>query len=337
MAAARHRPIHRLRRVLLVLLVLLAAALVALYLFGRAGKPGREGTPEPEEGATPEGAITLIGEGFEFTHSEGERPIFRIRGDAIRADRGGTVYLDGVGLTLYDEDGTGYEVAADRATYNRDEARARLAGEVVLSGPDNTRLRTRGMRLVHGGSVLVSTGPVRFDYQDLHGRADGLRIERETDAYLLTGNVVVESSPHAETPMSLTRAAHGLGAPAPPDPGAGQRRRPGARRRPHRGRADQRLPRRREPRGAVPARPPRRQRRPGGVDRAAGRRPAGPRGACASPAAACRCCATSRGAWSMPSSRARRASRCASTRRRRTAPCSASSPATWWATSATAC
>jgi lipopolysaccharide export system protein LptA len=202
--AARHRPIHRLRRVLLALLVLLAGALVALYLFGRAGRPG--GGPQPRQGdaESPEGAITLIGEGFEFTHSEGERPVFRIRGDSVRADREGTVYLDGVGLTLYDEDGTGYEVAAERATYNRDNQRARLAGEVVLSGPNNTRLATRGMRLVERGAVLVSTGPVRFTFQQLQGRAENLRVEREQDVYLLSGDVVVESMPGAEVPLSLT-------------------------------------------------------------------------------------------------------------------------------------
>ena len=204
MAAARHRPIYRLRRVLLVLMVLLAAALVALYLFGRAGKPGAEPRPPADDAATPEGAITLIGEGFEFTHSEGERPVFRIRGDAIRADRAGTVYLEGVGLTLYDENGTGYDVAAERASYNRDKQQARLAGQVVLSGPDNTRLRTRGMRLVQRGKVLMSTGPVSFDYQQLQGHAENLRIERDTDVYVLSGDVVVESAPDAETPLSLT-------------------------------------------------------------------------------------------------------------------------------------
>ncbi len=204
MAGGSHKPIARLRGALLVLMVLVAAALVGLYLFGRAGKPG---APLEDDGgglATPEGEITLIGEGFEFTHSEGERPVFRVRGDSVRADRRGTVYLDGVGLTLYDESGTGYEVAAERASYNREQRQARLAGEVVLSGPDNTRLATRGLRMVEDGQVLISTGPVRFRWRELTGRAERLRIDRRRDVYTLTGDVRVESLPDAEEEVLLT-------------------------------------------------------------------------------------------------------------------------------------
>jgi len=193
-----------LRGALLVLMVLLAAALVGLYLFGRSGKPGAPLEDDDSGLATPEGEITLIGEGFEFTHSEGQKPLFRVRGDSVRADRQGTVYLDGVGLTLYDESGTGYDVAAERASYNRERRQARLAGEVVLSGPDNTRLATRGLRMVEDGDVLISTGPVSFRWQNLTGRAERLRIDRPRDLYTLTGDVQVESLPEAEEEVLLT-------------------------------------------------------------------------------------------------------------------------------------
>lgn len=204
MAGGRHKPIARLRGFLLLLLVMITGALVALYLFGRAGKPGVAVEEERDGVASPEGEITLIGEGFEFTHSEEERPLFRVRGDSIRADRKGTVYLDGVGLTLYDEDGTGYEVAAERASYNRERRQARLAGEVVLSGPDNSQLATRGLRMVEDGNVLLSTGPVRFRWMDLTGTARRLRIDRSQDVYQLTGDVRVESLPGAEEEVLLT-------------------------------------------------------------------------------------------------------------------------------------
>ena len=92
--------IARTRKVLLALRAVLLVALVGLYLVGRAGRPTPAERPAEDDGTTPRGEITLIGEGFEFTHSEGERPVFRIRGQSLRADRAGTVYLDGVGLTL---------------------------------------------------------------------------------------------------------------------------------------------------------------------------------------------------------------------------------------------
>ncbi|HEX6203184.1 MAG TPA: hypothetical protein VF100_09295, partial [Thermoanaerobaculia bacterium] len=98
-------PFRRFRWLLLAAFVLLGAAVVALYLFGRAGRP-RPGTlSEDDGGPVPEGEITLVGEGFEFTHTEGARRVFKIRGESVRADRAGTVFLDGVGLTLYDEEG----------------------------------------------------------------------------------------------------------------------------------------------------------------------------------------------------------------------------------------
>lgn len=179
-------------------------ALVGLYLFGQAGRTAPPPRDEPGlEEESPGGEITLIGEDFDFTHSEGEQPVFRIRGESVRADRGGTVYLDGVGLTLYDEEGEAYDVAADRAAFHREDREARLAGDVVLSGPDNTRLETRGLRLVQRGRVLVSTGPVRFTYSQLEGRADTLRIDRRDDSYVLAGEVRVTTLPDAEENASL--------------------------------------------------------------------------------------------------------------------------------------
>lgn len=212
MAKQRHRTVDLLRRLLLVVLLLGVAGLVALYLFGRAGRPLE---PEPEEDTAladdeaPQGEITLVGEGFEFTHSEADQPVFRIRGESVRADRGGTVYLDGVALTLYDERGTAYDIAADRATFNQEKREARLAGDVMLRGPDDTSLATRGLRLVERGKVLLSTGPVRFTYRTLRGTADSLRIDLDKDEYLLTGAVHVETGP-------LPAAAAGTEATAPP-------------------------------------------------------------------------------------------------------------------------
>ena len=70
-------------------------ALVGLYLFGRAGRTAPPPREEPGlEEESPGGEITLIGEDFDFTHSEAEQPVFRIRGESVRADREhGSAYL----------------------------------------------------------------------------------------------------------------------------------------------------------------------------------------------------------------------------------------------------
>ena len=183
----------RVRRLLLALIVLLVAALAGLYWFGRAGRPRPLADTETGEVLIPEGEITLVGEGFEFTHTEGPRPVFRIRGESVRADRAGTVYLDDVGLTLYDEEGVGYEVSSRQASFNRDSRAARLAGDVVFEGPEGARLETRGVRLEREGDLIESAGPVRFVYGDFQGRANRMRLHRDKDLYTLSGNVVVES------------------------------------------------------------------------------------------------------------------------------------------------
>lgn len=197
-------PFRRFRWLLLAAFVLLAAAVVALYLFGRAGRPGPTTRSDDDGGPVPEGEITLVGEGFEFTHTEGARRVFKIRGESVRADRAGTVYLDGVGLTLYGEDNTPYEVASRTASFNRETREARLEGEVVLRGPGPTEIATEGVELRDRGAALFSTAPVRFRYQDLVGRADRMRIVRPEDLYVLAGDVRVESREGIEPPARLT-------------------------------------------------------------------------------------------------------------------------------------
>lgn len=198
------RPFRRFRWLLLAAFVLLASAVVALYFFGRAGRPRPSPLTTDGVGATPEGEITLVGEGFEFTHTEGARRVFKIRGESVRADRAGTVFLDGVGLTLYDEKGTAYEVASREASFNRETREARLEGEVVLRGPGPSELITEGVELRDRGEVLVSTAPVRFRYQDLEGRADRLRMFRADDLYVLAGDVRVTSRAGIEPATRLT-------------------------------------------------------------------------------------------------------------------------------------
>lgn len=196
-------PLARFRWLLLLAFLAVGGAVVGLYMFGRAGRPA----PQPLDdgaGQVPEGEITLVGEGFEFTHTEGARRVFKIRGESVRADRAGTVYLDGVGLTLYDESGTAYEVASEAATFNRETREARLEGDVVLRGPGPTELATAGVDLRQRGELLVSTAPVRFAYQDLVGRADRLRVFRPDDLYVLAGDVRVESREGIEPATRLT-------------------------------------------------------------------------------------------------------------------------------------
>src|ERR671919_231784 len=108
MARKARSPVAGLRKLLLAALVLIVLAVAGLFLFGRAGL--RRGAP-PREGETKAGQrMNPNGEDFDYTFTEGKRPIFRIRGESVKADREGTLFLDRVALTLYDREGQVYHV-----------------------------------------------------------------------------------------------------------------------------------------------------------------------------------------------------------------------------------
>ena len=74
-----------LRKLVLVALALIVVAVAALFLFGKAGQ--RRETPQSLDERDSKGGkgMTLIGEDFDYTFTEGEKPIFRIRRASISA------------------------------------------------------------------------------------------------------------------------------------------------------------------------------------------------------------------------------------------------------------
>ena len=196
--------IRRLRNLLLLVLVLLVAGVGGLFLFGRIGKD-RIRRPVEEGVASQAGEGTaLIGEDFDYTFTERERPVFRIRGDSIRADQGGTIFLDGVGLTLYDEEGRAYHVESKQASFNRENNEGRLQGNVVLKGPSGLMLRTPQLNINEKGRVLVSPKPVVLRYAEMYvARADKMRVNLNEEMFVLAGHSRVDSLPGAEVPLNL--------------------------------------------------------------------------------------------------------------------------------------
>lgn len=200
------RSIRRLRRLLLVVLILLVAGLGGLYWFGRverqAGvRPRAQDAGKIEAG---EGVVTL-GEGFEYTQYDGDRPAFSIRASKTLEDRQEQVFLEDVGIVVTEESGRRWELTAHRATYHRERQEAQLTGDVRLEGADGFALEAEGLDLTNQGRLLSSTSPVDFRFQaDYQGRGNRLRIHFPQQLYLLSGEVVIESTPTALQPMKLT-------------------------------------------------------------------------------------------------------------------------------------
>lgn len=192
---ARRPPIAALRKLLLAAILLLVTAVGGLFLFGRAGqKPVRP--PEDAEEAQTEAGSVLIGEDFDHTFTEGKRPIFRIRGESIRADQKQTIYLQGVAVTLYDEEGRPYHIESRRASFSPVRNEGRLQGEVVLKGPGGLELRTPQLQIREKGRMLVAPALSEIRYGTLYkARSQKIWVHLPEEVFVMAGKVRVESLP----------------------------------------------------------------------------------------------------------------------------------------------
>ena len=203
MARKAKSPIAGLRKLLFAALVLCVLAVLGLFLFGRAGlrreAPSREAETKAGKG------MTLIGEDFDYTFTEGERPIFHIRGESVKADREGTLYLEGVGLTLYDRQGQVYHVESRKASFNRESNEGTLQGDVFLKGPAELELRTARLDLRQKGERVVSRDAVEIHYGGKYvAHAGRMQLDLPDEVYVLGQGAKVESLPGAPTPVSLS-------------------------------------------------------------------------------------------------------------------------------------
>ncbi|HVR99786.1 MAG TPA: LPS export ABC transporter periplasmic protein LptC [Thermoanaerobaculia bacterium] len=205
---ARKPPIAALRKLLLAAALLIVVAVGGLFLFGRAGqKP--VSPPDAEEEAEAEAGSVLIGEDFDHTFTEGEKPVFRIRGESIRADQKQTVYLQGVAVTLYDEEGRPYHVESRRASFSPARNEGRLQGNVVLKGPGGLELRTPQLQIREKGRMLVAPAVSEIRYGTLYNaRSQKIWVHLPEEVFIMAGKVRVEGLPdpaaEPQPPMSLT-------------------------------------------------------------------------------------------------------------------------------------
>ena len=134
--------------------MLLVVGVVGLFMFGKAGQ--RRDKPTTAEDAGGPKGMTLIGEDFDYTFTDGARPVFHIKGESIKADREGTIYLDRVGVTLWDRQGRIFHLESRKASFNRESNEGQLQGNVVVRGPNELELRTARLNLQQKGDVVIS-------------------------------------------------------------------------------------------------------------------------------------------------------------------------------------
>ncbi len=205
MARKARSPLARLRKLLLAGLVLLLAGIAALFLFGKAGQRREKPAHEEEEDTKGPKGMTLIGEDFDYTFTDGARPVFHIKGVSIKADREGTIYLDRVAVTLWDRQGRVFHMESRKASFNRESNEGVLQGNVVLRGPEDLELHTARLDLQQKGDVVVSDVPVEIHYGGKYiAHASKMTVDIPGENYSLQGGARVESIPGVVPAVLLT-------------------------------------------------------------------------------------------------------------------------------------
>lgn len=202
------RAIRRLRWVVLAATLVAVAAVVAFFLAGRSERAPSPDAEEPlprddELDATDE--MVTVGQGFERTLTEEDRPVFTVRGERFAVDREEIVHLEGVSVTLHPEEGMRYEIEGAEGTFDVDRRSGVLTGGIELTGPDGLRLTTDRLEVTNRGGLVRSGGEVYLRLGDVfHARADRLRVALRARRLFLLGRARVASVPEAEVPFVLT-------------------------------------------------------------------------------------------------------------------------------------
>jgi LPS export ABC transporter protein LptC len=201
----RNRAIQRFRWIVLLAMAAAVVAVVGLYLSGRSDRP----TPSDEdeldaESMEPIGEMVTVGEGFERTVTEGNRQLFTVRGERYSVDKKGIIFLEGVDVVVYREEGGEYRVGGEKARFDMDKREGRIAGGVRISAPDGMTLRTESLRVTDDGNQIRTRSPVAFEIgEGYQGTAEGLRAWISARRYLLEGLVQIDSRAGAEEPLHI--------------------------------------------------------------------------------------------------------------------------------------
>ncbi len=180
-------------RALLLLSLIGFSAVVLRTLLDQGEDVGGEAEPGTERNLeTRERGLVLAGEGFDYEYTEGGRQALSIHGDRMLSDRDDNVVLEGVELTLYQEDGDAFHLVSEKGSYNLRSEQSELEGDVVVRGPDGLRFETERIT-VHRGQLIQSKSPVRFRFAERYaGRANSLTVTLRRRVYRLDGKVRID-------------------------------------------------------------------------------------------------------------------------------------------------
>src|SRR5260221_776840 len=101
MARKAKSSVAGLRKLMLAVLAVLVLGVGGLFWFGKAGQRREKPPGMDSKSAQADKGMTLIGEDFDYTFTEREKPVFRIPGTSVKSDRDGVICLENLAVTLY--------------------------------------------------------------------------------------------------------------------------------------------------------------------------------------------------------------------------------------------
>lgn len=198
--------------VLLAAGALLAAAIV--LTFHRVPRPKSRPLPTPVPPGAPAdaGKPTTLLSVFDYTETAAGRPRFRIHADrtvgfAQGAGLPSTWYgLEKVVLTLFSEKDPPITVSSDRADYDPRTNAAHLSGDVVVSDPSGTSVRTTRLEFDPRSNKVRLPEPIQFLHGGMAGRSSSAIYDLATREMSFAGPVTAQGSPGSATPFSSLSA-----------------------------------------------------------------------------------------------------------------------------------
>jgi LPS export ABC transporter protein LptC len=192
-----------LRVLLMILLIGMVGGVFGLLYFGRSGQTKKK-KPADDDAMKAEKGTTLIGQDFDYTYTQGNRPVFRIRGDSIQADKEGTLFLDKVGVIIYDQRARPFEVESRQATFKRATNEGQFRGKVKLKGPNDLELKTDALDLLDQGHTMVTERPAEIGFAKTYlAWGKQLQVHMNEQLFLLEGNTNVTNIDEKAPEMSL--------------------------------------------------------------------------------------------------------------------------------------
>ncbi|HEU4401793.1 MAG TPA: LPS export ABC transporter periplasmic protein LptC [Candidatus Polarisedimenticolia bacterium] len=169
------RPHHAVTALRIVILAILAAFVLSLVLsYGRRGKPQATITMAPAPPVPPgQGPVVDKSDEFEINGTREGQPAFTLRAHTVTGFAGERKLLDGVHLTIHDEEGT-VQISGREGQFDATARRAQLSGEVTIEGGDGLSLRTGTLFYDSDRDMIFTADEITFSVGGLEGQGRGL-------------------------------------------------------------------------------------------------------------------------------------------------------------------